>query len=90
MASLKKPLAEVRERRAEILEKYDEAARELLRIAWIDGHFDQHGPEPVRWPQSHGSDGGRLQALERRARIIDTIYRGMPARRDRRPSNSNY
>ena len=89
MASLKKPLAEVRDRKAEILEKYDEAARKLLRIAWIDGHFDQHGPEPVRWPQSQGSDDGRLQALEKRARIIDTIYRGMPARRDRRLSESH-
>ncbi len=90
MASLKKLLAEVRERRVEILDKYDEAARELLRIAWIDGHFDQRGPEPVRWPKTaRESRADTVSALEKRARIIDTVYTGMPARRDQRLSESH-
>ena len=87
---MKELLAEVLEQEARILSKYDEAARELLRIAWLDGHFDQRGPEPVRWPTTTGrDDDGTLQALEQRARIIDTIYRGIPPRRDRRLSESH-
>ena len=87
---MKKLLAEVRERKVEILDHYDEAARELLRIAWIDGHFDQRGPEPVHWPNAAREHSGDFQvALEQRARIIDTIYKGMPARRDRRLSESH-
>jgi hypothetical protein len=86
---MKKLLAEARSRKVEILDKYDEAARELLRIAQMDGHFDEHGPEPIAWPNTAGGDSAEsLEARQQRALIIDTIYRGMPARRDQRLSES--
>ena len=85
---MKELLAQVLEQKAEILEKYDEAAQELLRVARLDGHFD--GPEPVRWPRTVDDDSADMQqALELRARIIDTIYRGIPPRRDRRLRESH-
>ena len=41
---------------AELLASYDEAARELLKVAALDGHFDGWSPDDLVWPQSAGID----------------------------------
>ena len=66
---------------AELLASYDEAARELLNVAALDGHFDGWSPNDLVWPQSTGIDVG---GLERRRTLISHIYDGIPSRRDRR------
>ena len=66
---------------AELLVTYDEAARELLNAAALDGHFDGWSPDDLVWPESSGID---VAGLERRRILIAHIYAGIPGRRDHR------
>ena len=77
---MKEILDQVRDNLDEIFGKYDEASRELLRIARLDGHFADWDPSEVAWPE-HPAD---VTGLEKRDRLITTIYEGIPSRRDSR------
>ena len=66
---------------AGLLASYDEAARELLRAAALDGHFEGWSPENLVWPQSAGID---VDGLQRRRSLIARVYDGVPGRRDHR------
>ena len=66
---------------AAMLEAYDEAARQLLKVAAQDRHFDGWAEADLTWPPSAGIDGG---GLEHRAALISHIYSGIPGRRDHR------
>ena len=78
--SVKEILDQVRENLDDIFAKYDEASRELLRIACLDGHFADWDQADVAWP-GHPVD---IAGLEKRDRLITTIYDGIPSRRDSR------
>ena len=82
---MKDILAQVQVNLDEILDKYDEAAQELVKVARLDGHFDDRDISDVTWPRSaRPGESVNVGALETRAEIIDTIFTGTPARRDRR------
>ena len=82
---MKQILAQVLENLDEILDRYDEAAQELLEVARLDGHFDGRDPDALRWPRSaRPGEPVDLADLEARAELIQTIYAGTPPRRDRR------
>jgi len=82
---LKEILAQVQANLDEILDKYDEAAQELVNVARFDGHFDDREPSELMWPRSvRTGELVDIAALEKRAELIRTIYAGTPARRDRR------
>ena len=66
---------------SELLASYDEAARQLLNVAALDGHFEGWSPDDLAWPQSAGID---VDGLERRRTLISHIYGGIPSRRDHR------
>ena len=63
----------------EMLRLYDEAAEELMQVARSDGHFAGRDPGEITWPA-----GNDLNALTRRAELIDTIHEGIPPLRDKR------
>jgi len=65
----------------ELLDRYDEAAQQLLDVAHDDSHFSV----PQEWP-SRGTEEAPIDigGLERRAVLIATIHDGMPSRRDLR------
>ena len=69
----------------EILEKYDEAGQQILRVAWHDGHFPDCQLDDLVWPVSRTPTGPiDLVGLRERARLITRIYDGIPERRDHR------
>ena len=65
--------------RDEVLRLYNEAAEELLQVARSDGHFAGCDPEESTWPR-----GEDIDALAQRAKMIEVIHEGIPARRDQR------
>ena len=67
-----------------LLAQYDQAAQELLQVACRDGHFATSDTAAVLWPSSAVDDNTPLTALARRSQLINTIYSGIPARRDQR------
>ena len=62
---------------------YDQAASELIEAVRPEGYFEGWTAEELTWP-SHGADQIGLEGLLKRARIVDAIYNGVPALRDRR------
>ena len=86
---MKEILAQVLANLDEVFAKYDEAAQELLRVARADGHFADWADDELVWPCSPAP--GKVpagDALARRAVLIDTIYAGVPSRRDNRLGES--
>lgn len=70
---------------AQMLAAYDQAVQQVLEAVRHDGYFDDLGPDALIWPQSRGASGPiALEALLFRARLVDAIYRGLPAIRDAR------
>ncbi|MCC7265201.1 MAG: hypothetical protein IT369_22065 [Candidatus Latescibacteria bacterium] len=69
----------------QLLALYDQAAQDLLKVALSDGHFSTWNPEEVVWPASGTvAQPLGLEGLRQRARLITTIYEGIPPRRDSR------
>ncbi len=66
---------------SELLRSYDEAARELLKVASLDGHFEGWSQEALNWPPSKNIC---IDGLKRRVALITHIYGGIPSRRDHR------
>ena len=68
----------------ELIEQYDEAAEQLLKVARSDGHFS--GGDIVKWPS-----GSKLtvEALTQRAQLIATIHEGIPTRREQRLADAH-
>ena len=62
---------------------YDQAASELIEAVRPEGYFEGWTAEELTWP-SRGADQIGLEGLLKRARIVDAIYNGVPALRDRR------
>jgi hypothetical protein len=69
----------------QILAIYDQAARDLLKVALSDGHFAGWSPEELAWPASGTvAQPLGLEGLRQRVLLISTIYEGIPPRRDSR------
>ena len=68
----------------ELIEQYDEAAEQLLKVARSDGHFS--GEDIVKWPS--GSEL-TVEALTQRAQLIATIHEGIPTRREQRLADAH-
>lgn len=85
-SDLDKALADALSRADEILQRYDEAAAELIRIARLDGHFAGRTDDDVAWPERRDAAGDpvTVEGLERRAALIGEIHDGIPPRRNRR------
>ena len=62
---------------------YDQAAAELIAAVRPEGYFEGWSTGDLTWPAG-GADEIGLEGLRKRARIVDAIYRGVPALRDRR------
>ncbi len=69
----------------QMLVVYDQAVQQLLEAIRHDGYFDDLDPDALIWPKSQSDSGSiDLDGLVFRARLIDAIYRGLPAIRDAR------
>jgi 1-acyl-sn-glycerol-3-phosphate acyltransferase len=68
----------------ELIAQYDQAAQELLQVACRDGHFADSDAATVVWPASGTEDDTPVEALARRSQLVNTIYIGIPTRRDQR------
>ncbi len=62
---------------------YDQAASELIEAVQPEGYFEGWTAGALAWPPGPADQIG-LEGLRKRARIVDAIYRGVPALRDRR------
>ena len=52
---------------SELLRSYDEAARELLKVASLDGHFEGWSQEALNWPPSEDVS---IDGLKHRVALI--------------------
>jgi hypothetical protein len=69
----------------QMLSLYDSSVQDLLKAVRHDGYFDDLDPDALIWPKSQKVSGSiGIEALRFRAKLVDAIFKGLPAIRDAR------